>query len=183
MPIKERVLKVSIFLCSIIYTLAAWKWGDWRNWKTYYPTILFFLVGDLLYQFLFHDYSMWEFENLRVESLIHLNHTHISLFLMAVKYPATILIYLGNFPKRPIYQFLYILLWVFIYCLNELTNLWLGVISFHNSWHFGWSILFNFSMFVILFVHHKKPLLAWGISAVFIFFLWNVHGIPKDILK
>jgi hypothetical protein len=30
-----------------LFLFAAIKWGDWRKWRNYYPTILFFMVGDL----------------------------------------------------------------------------------------------------------------------------------------
>ena len=26
---------------SLAALLAAWRWSDWRNWKKYYPTILY----------------------------------------------------------------------------------------------------------------------------------------------
>ncbi|MGP4081255.1 CBO0543 family protein [Pseudalkalibacillus sp. R45] len=170
-------------LYFIIYIVAAWKWGDWKNWRVYYPTILFFIVGDLLYQFLFHDYSKWEYESFHMENAMDFTHTHISLFVMVIKYPATILIYLGNFPEKKINIFFYILLWVLIYCINEMITLWVDGISFHNSWHYGWSILFNFIMFIILYIHHRNPLTAWGISILFIIILWNLHEVPTDILK
>jgi len=35
------------FVYGFLYLFAAWKWGDWKNWREYYPTILFFIIGDL----------------------------------------------------------------------------------------------------------------------------------------
>ena len=31
---------------TLIIVVIARKWGDWRNWKQYYPTILFFIATD-----------------------------------------------------------------------------------------------------------------------------------------
>ena len=78
---------------NILYIIAGFKWGDWRNWKLYYPTILYFFIGDLLYNFLLYKQSLWLFHD-----LILPNHTTITIMTMAISYPATILIYLGRFP-------------------------------------------------------------------------------------
>lgn len=36
-----------IQLLACLFILVCYKWGDWRNWKTYYPTILFLIAGTL----------------------------------------------------------------------------------------------------------------------------------------
>lgn len=36
----------------LVFVIIAWKWGDWKNWKLYYPTILFMILGDFVYIFL-----------------------------------------------------------------------------------------------------------------------------------
>ena len=82
-------------LINIFYLIAGYKWGDWRNWKKYYPTILFFILGDFLYNFLLYKESMWLFHD-----LILPNHTTITILAMVISYTATVLIYLGRFPKR-----------------------------------------------------------------------------------
>ncbi|PIB57799.1 hypothetical protein, partial [Pseudomonas sp. 2822-17] len=46
---------------KLLFLFAAYKWGDWEKWEKYYPTILFFIIGDLLYNFLFYNYPMWLF--------------------------------------------------------------------------------------------------------------------------
>ncbi|WP_338448335.1 hypothetical protein R4Z09_19085 [Niallia oryzisoli] len=43
---------------ALLFLLAAMRWGDWLNWRMYYPTILFFIGGDLLKNALLHDYRM-----------------------------------------------------------------------------------------------------------------------------
>ncbi len=57
-------------LINVIYTIAALKWGDWRNWKQYHPTILFYCIGDFLYNFILYNKPMWLFRD-----LILPNHT------------------------------------------------------------------------------------------------------------
>lgn len=38
------MIKISI---KLFFVLAEIKWGDWRGWKKYYPTIQFFIIKDL----------------------------------------------------------------------------------------------------------------------------------------
>ena len=104
-------------LINTFYLIAGYKWGDWRNWKQYYPTILFFILGDFLYNFLLYKESMWLFHD-----LILPNHTTITILAMVVTYSATVLIYLGRFPKGWKKRLLWFLLWTGIYLCAEYFN-------------------------------------------------------------
>ncbi len=162
--------------------IAAWKWGDWRHWRDYYPTILFFVIGDLLYQFMLHDYSMWEFVPVGLQQF-NITHTHVALMEMIIKYPCTILLYLGNFPKTRLKQIAFIGLWISIFTLEEWFKLLQGSMIHDHGWGIKWSILFNMVMFTLLAVHHRRPLIAWGFSGLFIVFLFNAHQVPISIFK
>lgn len=165
-----------------LWAVALWKWGDWKNWKEYYPTILFFIVGDFLYLYLLSDrYPMWTYSPATLDE--GLTHSHIVLSIMLIKYPATILIYLSHFPKGKMKKVLYVLLWVFIYAVNELADIKFNLIKYDNGWGYGWSILFNTVMFTILGIHYKHPILAWILAGGFIVFLWNVFDVPSSVFR
>lgn len=169
---------------NALLLLAAIKWGDWRSWREYYPTILFFIMGDLLKNFLFHDYLIWTYQETMFAQNILSNHTFISLLIMFVTYPSTTLIYLGRFPEEKWKQLLWIGLWVFIYVVIEYINLeYLHLIKHHHGWSMGWSILFNLVMFPMLRLHQKRPLIAWGLSIIWIIFLLTRFPIPMEYLK
>lgn len=165
-----------------LYIFAAIKWGDWKNWRSYYPTLLFLLVGELLYEFLFFDYSMWEYVPVGSDRK-WAKHTHIALLIVAIKYPATILVFLGHLPAKIWKQLLYILLWTVLFSINEYTDLKLGALVHQHGWNMAWSALFSFAMFSILAIHYKNPILAWFFSAAFGTFLWLTFHISTDILK
>lgn len=167
---------------AAIFIFCAVKWGDWKNWKAYYPTFLFLMVGDLVYQFLFFNYSMWEFVPVGSDKN-WVKHTHIAFLIMLIKYPATVAIFLGHLPRVFWKKTLYIIAWTLVYILNEYIDLKLGAIVHKHGWNLAWSALFSFVLFTILAIHYKRPLIAWIFSAVFAIFLWNVFGIPKSILK
>jgi hypothetical protein len=166
------------FFVNVFYLIAGLKWGDWRNWREYYPTILFLIIGDLLYNFLLYNKSMWIFHD-----LILPNHTLITLLAMTISYTATVLIYLGRFPEGWKKQTLWFLLWTGIYIVAEIVNNKLGFITYHNGWNMGWSVLFTGIIFLILPLHHKNPLGAWFISVVIILSLLSIFGVKISDFK
>ncbi|WP_431308921.1 CBO0543 family protein, partial [Halalkalibacter flavus] len=119
---------------NFLFLLAGWRWGDWRNWEKYYPTILFFIINDLIHNFLCYNHQLWHFQE-SIFPLPFLNHTMISLMIMLIWYPATILIYLHYFFKTNkwktrIFHFIF---WVLLYASIEIINIHLGLISHHNG--------------------------------------------------
>ncbi|MGX6443955.1 hypothetical protein ACWM35_12135 [Neobacillus sp. K501] len=54
--------------------LAALRWGDRENVVTYYPTILYFILGDLLKNPLLHNHRMWEYQETLVGEKILFGH-------------------------------------------------------------------------------------------------------------
>ncbi|WP_324255033.1 CBO0543 family protein [Bacillus sp. REN16] len=169
---------------NALFLFVAMKWGDWRRWREYYPTILFFIVGDLLKNLLFHDYWIWTYQETIIAKEILSNHTFISLLIMFVCYPCTTLIFLGHFPEKVWKKLLWIMTWVFLFSIVEFFNLkYLHLIEHHHGWSLGWSILFNFVMFPMLRLHQKQPLIAWGISVIWIIFLLNMFPIPMKYIK
>jgi hypothetical protein len=163
---------------NIFYLIAGLIWGDWRNWKQYYPTILFFIIGDLLYNFLLYKKSMWIFHD-----LILPNHTMITLLAMTISYTATVLIYLGKFPEGWMKRFFWFLLWSGVYLAAEYFNYKMGFITYHHHWNFGWSVFFTIIIFLILPIHQKKPLLAWLLSIIIIISLLNIFDVKISDMK
>lgn len=166
-------------LIAGIALIACWKWGDWRNWEKYYPTILFMIVGNFLYNILTYNYPMWLYE----EALLP-NHTMIEMVHSFVVFPVTVLIFLPSFPEKNIFKkAVYILRWVFIFISVEWMMSKLDLFSYHNGWNIGWSILFNAIMFTMLRIHFKKPLLAWAISIFIVLWLIIFFEVPIEKMR
>ncbi|WP_163141244.1 CBO0543 family protein [Bacillus sp. 22-7] len=169
---------------NFFFLLAGLKWGDWRNWREYYPTILFFIGGDLLKNFLFRNYPMWQYKETIFAENILIGHPIINLMIMAIVYPVTILIFIGRYPAGLLKQAGWILLWVFLYTSIEFINLYyLNLIEHLNGWSIQWSFFFNVFMFIILRIHHNRPLAAVGIGFIWIIFLWKTFEVPIDLLR
>jgi len=167
-----------------VFLLAAIIWGDWRSWRLYYSTILFFIVGDLLKNFLFYNYWMWTYQETMFAKNILRNHTIISIIIMFIGYPSTIFLYLGRFPKSKWKQAAWVSFWIFLYSILEYINLrFLNLINHYHGWSMTWSILFNIVMFIMFRIHFKNPLLAWGLSIIWILFLLYRFPIPLERMK
>lgn len=168
-----------------LWFFALWKWGDWKQWERYYPTILFFILGDFLYLYMLSDlFPMWSYNPPEVDGNIGITNTFVSLSIIIVKYPATVLIYLGKFPTEGwAKKILYYLFWVLIYAINEWTDMKFQLIQYFNGWNYWWSMLFNMVMFFILWVHYQKPIFAWILSIFFIIFLWQKFDVPASVFR
>lgn len=165
----------------IAFIVAACKWGDWKNWKKYYPTYLFWIGGDFFYNALLHNHRPWYFtKGIIGENFLH-GHLIICIFIMLFSYTSTLLIYLGRFPEQRMKQCFWILLWVFIFSSIEfVSHTYFHLIVYQYGWNIYWSMLFNLVMFTVLKIHFNKPWLAWIISILFLIFLANIFNIPRE---
>lgn len=74
---------------------------DWRSWRTYYPTIQYYIIANLLYEFLYYDHTLWAYKAI---TTVYLNHTAISLVFFFLIVPITLFIYLQHFPQHTLYH-------------------------------------------------------------------------------
>lgn len=172
-------------LYAIFWITILLKWGDWRNWKRYYSTFLFFVLGDFIYLYLLSDYyPMWTYVPSPGDRELGITSTHISFSVMAIKYPATCLAYLYNFPEHGLLmKVVYYIGWVSLYFVNELVDLHFHLIKYYNGWNIWWSVLFNSVMFLILKIHFHRPVIAWAASVLFILLLWNLFDVPSSVFR
>lgn len=161
------------------FLFAAWKWGDWKNWEKYYPSILFAACVNLFATVLTYHHSLW---NYRPDVLVS-TQTVIELINCFLILPSTAFIYLSNFPTtNKIHQYTYMLLWVFIYAgLEYIDHYIINGIYYTNGWSWLASAIFDIIMFYIIRIHHLRPLWAWLITLLFtgiiltIFNFWSAE--------
>ena len=120
-----------IFL-AIISIIICYKFGDWRNWKNYYPTILFFILSNVTYILLVYNNPLWLYE-----SKI-LNHTFSDLFICITVYPSTVMLFIPHLPSKKTKIFLHISIYVAIYIL-EFIAMKLGYFTHLNGWNMWYS--------------------------------------------
>ena len=83
-------------LLAFISIAICYKFGNWRNWKKYYPTILFFILSNLACVILIYNHQLWAYE-----SKI-LGHTFADLLICVTVYPSTVMMFIPHLPSKPI---------------------------------------------------------------------------------
>ncbi|EKD94439.1 MAG: hypothetical protein ACD_26C00049G0001 [uncultured bacterium] len=164
---------------SFLFIFFVWRRGDWRNWTKYYPTVLFMIVISLLENVITTNHHLW----MMINSPSNTSTLANSLYVTFTTFPATVLLYLSNYPQKNHHKVCYMLLWVLIYSVLEYGFGLLEFYSYANGWSLGWSIIFNCFMFPILQLHHKNSLLAWLCSGIIILFIWFHFGFSFEVLK
>jgi len=167
-------------LLSLVSILIAWKWGDWRNWELYHPTILYLILGDLIYLLLSSDKPLWQYES------TVLNVDFVELLIAFVVFPCTCLVFLpfySKFCKSKNKSIVYILFWIFIYISVEWLSFRLGFFSYHNGWNLYWSFGFDCIMFPLLILHHKRPFWALPPTIILAFAMIYLFDLPFYVVK
>jgi hypothetical protein len=159
-------------LLTIIILVLTWKLGDWRNWKQYYPTILFWALGNTIYCYLTFDKPLWKFTTNIPSSLAN-------IIMAVIIFPCVSLLFLPYFPRNSLVKkLLYIFLWVFLFSFIEWWALQIQHFAHFNGWNFTYSVIFNLGMFTLLQIHYKKPQWAWLVSIITGIFIMTYFSIP-----
>ena len=150
-----------IVMLACLFVLACYKWGDWRNWKTYYPTILFLIAGDFIYYYVSAAKPLWQYTAKLFPG------TFATLIIALIIYPCTVLLFIPFNPKSgAITKVCYITGWVSLYAFLEYLALKYNYMQHFNGWNFLYSVLFYYALFPLLLVHQKKPQIAWLLSCI-----------------
>ena len=148
---------------AAILIFVCWHWGDVKNWKQYYPTILYFVINQLLYRyFVDGDHFLWKLE----DDFFLLNGTFSFLIVTFVLFPCFVILFLSHYPKPWKKQILYLVGWGCLSATIETIMFLLGRVTYHNGWNYGWSIAFDFTMYPMTRFHDVKPIPAWIVSFI-----------------
>jgi hypothetical protein len=170
---------VYLLLVVIVYIIFAKIFVKWKNLKEFYPTIQFFIIGNLLYNFLFYNHTLWAYKAVTVPWL---NHTLIDITFSFFILPVVIMIYLQYFPKTTKKKIMYVSVWIAYFSFLEYIFFKRGLFIYENNWGIIMSMVFNTIMFVILRLHHRKPILALVVSLpIIIILLYFYHPSLSDL--
>lgn len=166
---------MGVIILGIICIYLCFKLGDWKNWKLYYPTILYYIIGDLTSNILTYNKPLWLLRG------FFWKHTFTDYFVAFVIFPCIIILFLSNYPKQK--KVIYIAFNVFILSSLEYIANVTGRVVYYNGWNYFYTILFYSGMFPLLRLHFKKPILAWLISMVLAFFVAFIFKIPLKAIR
>ncbi|WP_085522832.1 CBO0543 family protein [Tuberibacillus sp. Marseille-P3662] len=154
-------------IITLFALMIAWKYGDWRHWGKYYPTILFMIVGNLIYGMKAPTHPFWLYH-----SHIFPNHISMILLITLIQYPCYMLVYLYQVDKSSHSKKIsYMMIWIGCFSFIEWAAQKTGNIHYYNHWSLVKSLLFNSFMFPVLYLHYKRPLWAWTCAGIVIIFV------------
>lgn len=162
----------------VVYAIFAYFFVDWKNWKSYYSTIQYFIICNLLYNFIFYNHTLWKY---RAVTLDWLSHTLIEIAFSFFIVPIVIMIYLRYYPigKK---QFIYISIWVTYFTIIEFLFHKKGLFVYENNWNLFWSGVFNVILFSVLRIHYKNPLIGMVVSLpIIVILLFIFHPSLSDL--
>ena len=161
---------------TLFILVVTFYFSDWRNWRKYYPTILFIIVVSFTAYVLTYDYPLWLYH----ESLFIPNRLIHEFRLDFLALPGIILLYLTLYPYTSgmLRKLTYILIWTVILSIFEGFYVLLKILTYHNGWNIGWSVVTWFIKFSVVIIHHRKPKWAWLICVIIIIFVINYFDIP-----
>ncbi|TCN19768.1 CBO0543 family protein [Mesobacillus foraminis] len=168
-----------LLLVVVTYIVFAYFFVDWKNWNKYYPTIQFFIICNLLYNFLFYNHTLWRYHALTVDWL---NHTLIDLTFSFIIVPVVIMIFLRYYPKGK-KRFFYMGIWITYFTILEYLFYKKGLFIYENDWNLFWSGVFNLILFTMVRIHYKSPVTALIVSIPLIAFLLVLFHPPLNSLK
>lgn len=162
----------AVLAALLLILCAATK--KWKHWKEYYSTILYLYIGDLTCTLLLFKKPLWLIDHVLFKYLI------LYVSITAWLYTGTVILFLSYYPfAKPMQKRLsYFSLWVALYTVTELIAYLTGDFLYFHGWNIFISLLFNVTMFCLVRLHYKKPLLAWPISLAFALSVLLVFKIP-----
>jgi hypothetical protein len=165
---------------SLLWLVATGLFADLKRWRIYYPTMLYAAVGNLMYDLICYSYPLWELEANGLP-----NQTIPSMLLVLIGMPFSTFVFLSNYPAvKPLWhRIAYCSLFVGIFVVLEWISLLTGSITHHHGWNLAWSGLFNCMMFPFLLLHHRRPLVALGLSVPLVLLLMAMFDVTLDRMK
>lgn len=164
-------LLLSIILISICFFRK-----DWKKIHHYHLTILYVIICDLLYNLLCADKLLWKYN----PDFFHDCPVLVDILHSFINLPSITLLFLANYPNKRGYfrQIKYILQWIAGSLVIESLFLYFNRIELINGYKAWMEILFYTVMYVMLRLHHLRPLVSYLLSAVIIIFLLLFFKIP-----
>jgi hypothetical protein len=77
---------------ALLAILCALIWGDLKNWRLYYPTILFCVLGDAIHLLITYNFTLWKYESRLFPSIL------TNLLVTMTVFPSFCLIFLPRHP-------------------------------------------------------------------------------------
>ena len=148
-------------ILGLVSVIIAWKWGDWRNWRLYYPTIVFLMLGDLIQMVITYNYPLWTYNSQ------FFSHTISNLIVTFTVFPCVVMLFIPYHPQKGIIKkCLYMLSLSLSFTLIEWFSNLLGFFSYYHNWNIWCSLVFNIILIPLVRIHYHDPRLALPLATI-----------------
>ena len=148
---------MTLAIMQIVFLGLCYKWSDWKNWKLYYPTMLFYIIGNLTEDIITCKKPLWLYYG---STSIDRLADYLFGFLI---FPCVVILFLSRYPKGRMKQLAYLCAFIAVMSFVEIVLYSHGEIKYYNGWNLWWSILLYVGVFPLLRLHYKNPIWAWVI--------------------
>lgn len=161
---------------TLLMVVFVWWMGAWKEWQKYHTTMMYFALGNVTYNFLTANYFLW-----KMKPDFFPNHSLTEMAYTFIVFPATSLLFLYNYPTTTKKKFWHYIRWIGVFILVEWFFTTNDRMVYQHGWNLMWSAIFDVSMFPMLRLHYKRPLLAYGFSTVLcVFWIW-MFKVPVNV--
>ncbi|WP_442872800.1 CBO0543 family protein [Caproicibacter sp. BJN0012] len=157
---------------AIIAVYLCYKKGDWKHWKLYYPTILYYIIISINVSIITDEKPLWLFYG---SSPIDRGCNYVLEFIV---FPCIIILFLSNFPEQHLKQVFYLSSYILILSFCEMMFCITKEIVYYNGWNIWLSVILYIMTFPLLILHDRNPLAAWFISFLLIYGMITYFKIP-----
>jgi len=157
---------------DLFMVYAVRRWADWKNWKTYHASMVFFGALNIIYNYLasVHGRFLWKIDP------AFLSQTTEEIIHSFVFFPGVALIFLSRRPTNGRNLPIYLLKWIFIFTFIEWLLFVTGTIKYAFGWSIWNSLAFDSIMFPCLLVYYQRPLIGYALFFLITGFgMWFYH--------
>ncbi|WP_367179373.1 CBO0543 family protein [uncultured Clostridium sp.] len=165
-----------IFL-SVVSIAICYKLGDWRNWRKYYSTILFFILTSVIFSILTYNHPLWSYKP------VIINHTFTDLFVCITIYSSTIMMFIPHLPRKTTKKIIHVSFYVAVYSIAESIAIKFGYFNHFNGWNIWYTLIFDYIMFLVLILHYKKPIYACILVLIGYNIIFLIMKVPYSIIR
>jgi hypothetical protein len=164
-------LVLTLSLLAFVY----WK-GDWRNWRRYSLTMHYVVICNLLYNYLCHDYLLWEYKG----DIFPNKHAIVDLAYTFINLPAITLLFLTHYPyiHTKLRQAKYIFYWVIGSMAVEFPIVFFKRLLLKHGYEYWMDFLFYVVMYLMIRLNFTRPMKSYFFSVIFILFMLWYFKVP-----
>ncbi|MCI3919666.1 hypothetical protein MO973_05390 [Paenibacillus sp. TRM 82003] len=151
---------MNIIIAVVLLGLAI-RFGKWKRWQAFYPTLLYIVVCNLFYNYIVKEQHLWKFES----PWFPFPHEVMDVIYSFIINPAMTYLFLSYHPTTGwVRKSAYWLGWTVVFSLIETLQFLTDHIVYYRGWSIPWTVFFYTLMFPMLYLHYRKPIIALLLS-------------------